>query len=92
MRKMDLVNAIYNRHGGLLRSEVSQILDMLIKILHNRLSKGEEIKIANFGVFCFKKRKGRKVKNPKTGKIITISPHDALVFKPSKHLIETLNS
>jgi integration host factor subunit alpha len=92
MRKIDIVNAVYNRHGGLLRSEVSQILDLLIKILHERLSQGEEIKISNFGVFRLKKRKGRKVKNPRTGKITTIAPHNSLVFKPSKHLIETLNS
>jgi nucleoid DNA-binding protein len=92
MRKIDLVDAIYNRHGGLLRKEVSQILDLLIKILHDNLRKGEEIKISNFGVFRLKKRKGRKVKNPKTGKIITIAPHNSLIFKPSKHLIETLNT
>jgi len=65
----------------------------LIKILREHLIQGEEIKISNFGVLCLKKRKGGRVKNPnKTDEMIEIPPYNSLIFRPSKHLIKTLNS
>lgn len=93
MTKMDLVNSIYYRHGGLLRREAFNIIESLLKILRNRLIQGEEIKISNFGVLCLKKRKGGRVKNPnKADEIIEIPPHNSLIFRPAKHLIKILNS
>lgn len=91
MTKMDLIQRVYQRHGGISRRESAEIIDLLLDRIKVELSQVGKVQISGFGSFEVVRRKARKGRNPKTGEEIQIAAKRSLVFRPSKVLVERLN-
>ena len=86
LTKAGLIEAVYQRHGGLSKSEAGDAVDSVIDTLKSGLQGGRKIKITNFGVFEIKSRQVRTGVDPVTGERITIPAHRGLSFRPSEKL------
>lgn len=89
MNKAELVQAI--AHKANLSKSVAQVfVETFEDVIAEQLSKGEQVSIQGFGVFCVKERAGRKGFNPQTKEEIIIPATKAPVFKAGKFLKETV--
>ena len=89
--RQDLAEAVY-REIGLSRSESSTLVEAVIDHIGDSLEKGEHVKMAGFGTFSLRDKKGRVGRNPKTGEEVPITPRRVLIFKPSQVLRERVDS
>jgi integration host factor subunit alpha len=91
MTKAEIVQAIYTRVGGFSKKESADIVDLVFEMMKETLSKGERIKVTNFGNFVLRDKGERPGRNPQTGSPIKISERRVLTFKVSKNLKDALN-
>ena len=91
MTKSDLVQVVYRCHGGISRRESAGIIDMLLDRIKEELGRQGKVQVSGFGSFLVVWREARKGRNPKTGDVIQIDEKRAVVFRPSKVLVERLN-
>lgn len=73
------------------KADVELIVEEFFNLLEQRVIKGEEVKISNFGVFYKKERLARKGTNPANGAPIVIPANNTIGFRPSKILKGKLN-
>ena len=86
MTKADLVDVVYDRHGGLTKNEAAEIVEAIFKTVKSSLREGRTVRIKNFGTFEITNRPGRNGVNPVSGKRIFIPPHRGLSFRPARRL------
>jgi len=86
LTKADLVDVVYDRHGGLTRDEAADIVDAIFKTVKMSLGEGRTVRIKNFGTFEITERPGRTGVNPVSGERIFIPAHKGLSFRPSRRL------
>ena len=86
LTKADLIDAVYERHGGLTKSEATEIVEAIFNTVKTTLLDGRPVRIKNFGSFEVTARKGRYGVNPTSGEKIFIPPHKGLSFKPARRL------
>ena len=86
MTKADLVDVVYDRHGGLTKIEAAEIVEAIFKTVKTSLGGGRTVRIKNFGTFEITNRPGRAGVNPVSGERIFIPPHRGLSFRPSRRL------
>ena len=100
MNKKDLVNLIFSRQLRdpaeardfcVSKNATSRNIETILDIIKENLKKGEKVSIGGFGIFRVVERKGKRVRNPRTGKIINISPYKTICFQPSKNLKSLVN-
>lgn len=84
--KADLVDVVYDRHGGLTKDEAAEIVDVIFRAVKSSLGSGRTVRIKNFGTFEITDRPGRVGVNPVSGEKIFIRPHKGLSFRPSRRL------
>jgi integration host factor subunit alpha len=84
--KADLVDVVYDRHGGLTKDEAAQIVDVIFRTVKTSLADGRTVRIKNFGTFEVTRRPGRMGVNPMSGEKMFIRPHKGLSFKPARRL------
>jgi len=82
MRKADIANLLYERHG-VPKREAAAMVELLLDEIKERLAQGEEVKIAGFGNFSVRQKRARKGRNPKTGEEIGIAPRRVVTFRAS---------
>ena len=90
MTKADLVEAVYERHGGLTKDEAAEIVDTILKTVKTSLRRGRTVRIKNFGTFEVTARPGRIGVNPVSGEKIFIQPHKGLSFRPARRLMDVM--
>jgi integration host factor subunit alpha len=90
MTKADLVDAVYERHGGLTKDEAAEIVDTILKTVKTSLRRGRTVRIKNFGTFEVTARPGRIGVNPVNGEKIFIRPHKGLSFRPARRLMDVM--
>ena len=88
--KADLIDAVYERHGGLTKDEAAEIVDTIIKTVKTSLRRGRTVRIKNFGTFEVTARPGRVGVNPVSGEKIFIRPHKGLSFRPARRLMDVM--
>ena len=71
---------------GLSRVESRQLVHDVIESVVHALERGEDVKLTNFGVFEVREKADRLGRNPKTGKVVTISARKVISFRASKQL------
>lgn len=89
MNQGELTIAISKRFF-LTQTEAGEIIKFILAELTRDLKKGERVSLRGFGSFIKEKRSSRKVRHPKTGKIITIPERITVDFNPSQSLIKNL--
>lgn len=92
MTKADLVEAVYEKVGGMSKKEAADAVECVFDSIKETLERGEKTKISGFGNFVVRDKKARVGRNPQTGDAITISARRVLTFKPSPVLKSALNS
>lgn len=86
MTKADLIEAVYDRHGGLTKNEAADIVEAIFSTVKTTLVGGRPVRIKNFGTFEVTARPGRRGVNPASGEQIFIPPHKGLSFRPARQL------
>ena len=86
MNKKDLVLALTKVLST--KREAKQAVERIFSTIADALRSGEKVVISGFGSFHPRHTKAKKMVNPKTKKIMLISPKIKIKFKPSKHLIK----
>ncbi len=88
--KADIVRAIAGRIGYE-KKRSAKLIEMLLEIIKGRLESGEDVLISGFGKFCVKEKMERRVRNPATGKSITLAPRRVVTFRSSRNLRNKIN-
>jgi len=91
MTKADIIEAVYEKVGGVSKKEAAEIVETVFNTVKETLARGEKIKISGFGNFVVREKQARIGRNPQTGEEITISARRVLTFKPSQVLKTALN-
>jgi integration host factor subunit alpha len=89
--RVDLIEAVYRR-VGLSRAESARLVELVLKEIADCLERGEVVKLSSFGSFLVRTKGPRMGRNPKTGKMVPITPRRVMVFKPSGILKQRLAS
>ena len=89
--KADLVDVVYDRHGGLTKDEAAEIVDTIFRTVKVSLADGRPVRIKNFGTFEVTRRPGRMGVNPVSGERMFIRPHKGLSFKPARRLRDEMH-
>ncbi|MEA1965274.1 MAG: HU family DNA-binding protein [Candidatus Aerophobetes bacterium] len=87
MNKAGLIEEVANKVGTT-KKETGNIIDAIVEIITNTLSKEEKITLVGFGTFQVFQRKARKGRNPQTGEELQISAKKVPKFRPGKKLRE----
>ena len=75
---------------GLPYAESHRLLDQMFVIIREGLKRGEDIKVARFGVFAVHHKKARIGRNPKTKREVMISERYSISFRASGLLKERI--
>jgi integration host factor subunit alpha len=89
--KADLVDVVYDRHGGLTKDEAAEVVDTIFRTVKTSLADGRPVRIKNFGTFEVTSRPGRMGVNPMSGERMFIRPHRGLSFKPARRLRDVMH-
>ncbi len=70
------------------QTRVSEVLDITVSALNEKLTENTQISIQNFGVFETKKKSERISVNPQSGQRYLVPPAIVATFKPASGLKE----
>lgn len=87
LTKADLIDVVYRRHGGLTKSEATEVVEAIFGTVKITLGDGRPVKIKNFGTFQVQDRPGRMGVNPTSGEKLFIPAHKGLSFRPARRLV-----
>lgn len=90
MNKSELVEAIAQK-TNMEKSATERMLDATLETISETLSKGNDVKLKDFGSFDVKATKEREGRNPKTGETIKIAAAKKPRFKAAKALKQMVN-
>ncbi len=68
------------------RQDCVDLLEDVLDLIVTRLSEGETVKLARFGIFSVRAKRARVGRNPKTGVEAEITARRVVTFKPSNIL------
>ena len=91
LTRADLAETVVQK-VGLPRNESQELVELIIKVLSERLAEGEAVKLSSFGSFNIRQKGERVGRNPKTGQEVPITPRRVLVFRPSNIMKERINN
>lgn len=89
MNQGQLTQAIAQRFF-LTQTESREIIKFILARITEDLKKGRRIYCRGFGTFTKEKRKAKRVRHPRTGKLITIPPRITAEFNPADLLLERI--
>ena len=89
MTQTELIKKISARFF-LTQPEEKEIIKYVIEQITTELQKGERVYLRGFGSFKTVTRKSKKVRHPKTKKIIIIPERQDVEFKTSKRLLKEI--
>lgn len=87
MNKKELVNLIAEKTETT-KKDAAAVVDAVIEVVTEALSKGERVRITGFGTFEVRERAARTGYNPQTGEPIDIPATKYPAFKAGKQLKE----
>jgi len=91
LTRADLAETVVQK-VGLPRNESQDLVELVIKVLSERLAEGEAVKLSSFGSFNIREKGERVGRNPKTGQEVPITPRRVLVFRPSNIMKDRINT
>lgn len=89
MNQKELTLAIAKRFF-LTQVESKEIIKFILTEITKNLREGQRVYFRGFGSFTKEKRSQKKVRHPKTKKIITIPERTTIDFNPSDSLLKNL--
>ena len=88
MELIDEVSTVVEVTGERAAIIVEAILGSMVRAVQ----RGDRIEIRGFGSFNTRQRAARIARNPRTGVRVDVPPKKTPYFKPSKELLELLNT
>lgn len=90
MNKSELIKALADENA-LSNEEAATIVETFFDCMKDALSQGNRVEIRGLGSFKIKSYEGYSGRNPKTGKMVEVSPKKLPFFRAGKELKEFLN-
>ena len=90
MNRVELVGALAQR-TGMTNVDAAVVAGQLFQIISDALTKGDKVRIDDFGTFEVKNRAPRTGRNPKAGVPVKIPACRAPSFKAHKTLKDSIN-
>lgn len=90
MKKAELVAAVSER-ADLNAKDAGRAVDATFKAIVDAMKEGDEVRIANFGVFLVTDRPESQGRDPRSGQAITIKAAKVPKFRAGKPLRDALN-
>lgn len=81
MNKSALVAEVVKR-TDVARSDAAEVVDAVLAVIRERVSKGQRVSLAGFGTFERRRRNPRIGRNPHTGEAVNIPARTVPSFKP----------
>ena len=81
MTRKDLIDRVA-KEFGLKKKDAEAIVKFVFQEIAEAVKRGERVSIQGFGAFELRELKRRKIKNPRTGRIIEISGRKRVGFLP----------
>lgn len=78
----------YFAETGLTQTVAKSMAEDILAEIRDRLSRGEEVQITNFGRFELREHEGRTMNNPKTGEQHDVPDRYVVHFTPSENFKE----
>ena len=91
MTKADLIEEV-SRVVEIPRREAEIVVETMLRTMVRALRAGDKVQIRGFGSFGTRRRSGRMGRNPNTGAAVEVPAKTIPFFKPSKKLLELINS
>ena len=92
MNKADLAAAVRSFHGGVTRAEALRIVDTIFRTAADGLATGKTLRILRFGSLEIRTRGPRRGGELRTGRIFFSAALRKPFFRPSGHLLRSLQS
>lgn len=90
LTKKEIIEHVHERIG-FSRQASTELVAAVFGIFKEELLKGNNVKIANFGVLKVRAKGARPGRNMRTGERVEISSRSVVVFKASRKMREALN-
>ena len=90
MNKTDLIKTMASR-AGCTEVVARQMVEVLMEVMEEGLSDGNDIVLQGFGTFRPWKQSFRTGRNPRTGESCPIAPRTSVRFKVGKNLLRAMN-
>jgi integration host factor subunit alpha len=74
------------RQTGISKTEAGSLVESILRLIADALSRGESVQVTNFGTFEVRHKRARIGRNPKTRVEALITPRRVVTFRPSKKL------
>jgi nucleoid DNA-binding protein len=92
MTKQEIVDNV-SAATGLTKVETAAVMNGIMGLIIDALSKNERVELRGFGTFAVKHRKPKKARNPGTGETIYLEERYVPTFKPAKKMrLKVLNT
>ncbi len=91
MTKADLITAV-EKQANLTHKQAESIVNICFESMIKALYNDERIEIRGFGSFANRNYKAYEGRNPKTGKVVKVSPKKVPFFKVGKELKEMVDA
>jgi len=82
MTRKDLIDKVAEKFE-LRKKEAEAIVKFIFQEIAETVKKGERVSIQGFGTFELRELKERKIRNPRTGKVIIVPSRKKLCFMGS---------
>ncbi len=89
MTKSELLSTLAEQ-TGLKKTEVTGVMDALVKTVYKTLKKEKKIKLEGLGVLQLKDRKARMARNPRTGEMVKVSAKKVVKLRVTKDMKEAI--
>ncbi|WP_282184083.1 HU family DNA-binding protein [Azospirillum brasilense] len=90
MNQAELIETIAT-NAGIRKSDAAKVVQSVFEGISSALARGEEVRLAGFGIFEVAERAAREGRNPRTGEAVQIAASKAPRFKPAKQLRDVVN-
>jgi len=91
MTKADLIAAM-EKKANITHLQAEQVVNIAFDCMVKSLFNDERIEIRGFGSFANRNYKAYEGRNPKTGKVVKVSPKKVPFFKVGKELKEMVDA
>ncbi len=91
LTKEKLINRL-QMQMGMSKKESREIVDRLVGIMKDTLTRGDDLLLSGFGKFSVKQKNERRGRNPQTKESLVLSARRILEFKSSGVLRERINN
>jgi DNA-binding protein HU-beta len=89
MNQQELARAL-SKKFDLSRRTSAHLIHFINDKITEAIGRGERFNLRGFGVFVRVRRAAKKVRHPKTGKIIAVPEHQTMDFRPSPEIKDRL--